>query len=62
MSIDWSQQLADELHKPISKHFSKRKVISNGIDKIWTADLVEMQRFSKWNKGNKIFADGYRCI
>ena len=53
MSNDWSQQLADELHKPITKNFSKRKVISNGIDKIWAADLVEMQKFSKWNKGIK---------
>ena len=53
MSDDWSQQLADELHKPITKNFSKKKVISNGIDKIWAADLVEMQKFSKWNKGIK---------
>ena len=53
MSSDWSQQLADELHKPITKNFSKRKVISNGIDKIWAADLVEMQKFGKWNKGIK---------
>ena len=50
---DWSQQLADELHKPITKNFSKRKVISNGIDKVWAADLVKMQKFSKWNKGIK---------
>ena len=53
MSSDWYQQLADELHKPITKIFSKRKVISNSIDKIWAADLVEMQQFSKWNKGMK---------
>ena len=53
MSNDWSQQLADELHKTITKNFSKRKVISNGIDKIWAADLVEIQKFSKWNKGIK---------
>ena len=53
MSNNWSQQLADELHKPITNNFSKRKVISNGIDKIWAADLVEMQKFSKWNKGIK---------
>ena len=51
MSSDWSQQLADELHKPITRKFQKRRVISNGIDDIWTADLVEMQNFSKWNKG-----------
>ena len=50
-SSDWSQQLADELHKPITRNFSKRSVISNGIDEIWAADLVEMQTFSKWNKG-----------
>ena len=53
-SSDWSQQLADELeHKPITRNFSKRSVISNGIDEIWAADLVEMQKFSKWNKGVK---------
>ena len=53
MSIDWSQQLANELHKPITRNVSKRTVTSNGIDKIWAADLVEMQTFSKWNKGVK---------
>ena len=53
LSSDWSQQLADELHKPITRNFQKRSVISNGIDEIWAADLVEMQKFSKWNKGMK---------
>ena len=53
MSSDWSQQLADELHKPITRNFQKRSVVSNGIDDIWAADLVEMQKFSKWNKGIK---------
>ena len=53
MSSDWSQQLADELHKPITRNFQKRLVVSNEIDEIWAADLVEMQKFSKWNKGVK---------
>ena len=53
MSSDWSQQLAEELHKPITKNFRKRRVISKGVDKIWTADLVEIQKFSKGNKGIK---------
>ena len=53
MSSDWSQQLAEELHKPITKNFRKRRVISYKIDKIWAADLVEIQKFSKWNKGIK---------
>ena len=53
LSSDWSQQSADGLHKPITRNFSKRSIISNGIDEIWAADLVEMQKFSKWNKGIK---------
>ena len=27
--------------------------MTKGIDEIWAADLVEMQKFSKWNKGIK---------
>ena len=50
-SVNWSAQLADELHKPIIKNFPKRKVYVNGIDKIGAADLVEMQAFSKSNRG-----------
>ena len=50
---DWSQQLAEELHKPITRNFRKRRVISYDIDTIWAADLVEMQKYGKWNKGIK---------
>ena len=53
MSNDWSQQLAEELHKPITRKFLKRTVISNSIDEIGAADLVAMQKFSKWNKAIK---------
>ena len=53
MRSDWSQQLSEELHKPITRNFRKRRVISYGIDEIWAADLVEIQKFSKWNKGIK---------
>ena len=50
---NWQKQLADELHKPIKRKFTRRRVIVNHIDEIWAADLVEMQQFSKWNKGYK---------
>ena len=33
--ISWQQQLADELHKPIKRNFTRRRVITTGIDKIW---------------------------
>lgn len=35
------------------KHFRKRKVVVNGIDEIWAADLVDMQAFAKFNNGIK---------
>jgi len=50
-SVNWSSQLADELHKPIIKNYPKLKVYVNGIYKTWAADLVEMQAFSKFNRG-----------
>ena len=58
MRSDWSQQLAEELHKPITRILRKRRVISCGVDKIWAADLVEIQKYSKWNKKLYGFIDG----
>ena len=51
--IDWSNELADELHKPIQMKFKKRTVFASGADAIWTADLVDMQSFLKSNKDFK---------
>jgi len=39
------------LHKSALKKFPKRRVTVTGIDKIWAADLVDMQAFSKDNDG-----------
>ena len=49
--ITWNDQLADELHKPIRKHFPKRRVLVSKIDDTWAADLVDMQKLSKYNNG-----------
>ena len=43
--------LSKELHKPKRKNYVRRKIIVNHIDEIFAADLVEMQKFSKINKG-----------
>ena len=48
---NWQEKLANELHKPIKRNFIRRRVIVNHIDEMWCSDLVEMQQFSKWNKG-----------
>ena len=49
--MSWQEKLADELHKPIKRNFTRRRVIVNGIDEIWCSDLIEMQKFSRWNAG-----------
>ena len=51
--IKWTDKLAEELHKPVIKKFRKRRVYVGGIDKIFAADLVDMQSFSKYNNGVK---------
>ena len=51
--IQWSNELADELHKPIRRKFQKRKVFAKTIDDIWSADLIEMIPLAKFNKGYK---------
>ena len=53
--MEWGlkKDLAEELHEPIRKKFKKRRVLVNGIDKIWAADLVDMQAFTNFNRGVK---------
>ena len=48
--IKHSEQLAEELHKPIIGKFKERKVYSSFRDNIWGADLGDMQ-LSKFDKG-----------
>ena len=46
-----NEQLAEELHKPIIRKFTKRKIYSPFKDNTWGPDLVDMQLISKFNKG-----------
>ena len=39
--------LAEELHKPVTKKFNKRKVYSQFRDNIWGVDLADIQSLSK---------------
>ena len=48
----WSEELADELHKPIKRKFQRRQVLMNEIDVVWAADLVELQ---EWKSVIKVF-------
>ena len=43
--------LSEELHKAKRKNYPRRRIIVNNINEIFAADLVEMQKFAKLNKG-----------
>ena len=49
----WTDKLAEELHKPVTRKLKRRRVFVKGIDQIWAADLVDMQAFAKDNNGVK---------
>ena len=51
--LKWTDDLAEELHKPVTRYFRKRRVFVNGIDEIWAADLIDMQSFAEYNDGTK---------
>ena len=60
IGIDNSNKiLSEELHKTKRKNFPRRKIIVNHIDEIFAADLVEMQKFAKLNKGYRYL---FTCI
>ena len=49
------QQLSEELYKPNIKKFSKRKTQSPYIEKIWGADLADMQFISEFNNAVRFY-------
>ena len=53
LGIHWTNQLANDLQKPVRRRFDKRTVFPKQADDIWTADLVDMSPFSRSNKGYK---------
>ena len=44
--IGVNEQLAEELHKPVTKKFKRRKVYARSKDNIWAEDLAEMESLS----------------
>ena len=47
------KELAYTLHKPVRRRFPTLKVQVWGIDHQWVADLVEVQRLAKHNRGTR---------
>ena len=49
--IKWTDELANELHKPLRHNFQKRYVFAQNVDDIWGADLIDMRALSDDNDG-----------
>ncbi len=49
--MNYKRAVVDELHKPARRNYPRRKFDVRGLDETWQADLVEMQPYSKENKG-----------
>ena len=49
--ITWTNELANELHKPLRHNFQKRYVFVRNVDDVWAADLVDMKSLSSDNDG-----------
>ena len=47
------EDLLNELNKPTISKFPRKKIIVNHINEIHSTDLVDMQKYSKINKGYK---------
>ena len=45
--------LSEELNKPVINKFPRKKIIVNYIDEMHSYDLVDMQKYSRMNKGFK---------
>ena len=45
-----NKELAEELHKTVTRKFEKRKVHSSFVGNIWSYDLGDMQLLSKFNE------------
>lgn len=51
MSDNWKKKLAKELLKPKRKRFPRRRIYSPNMDRMWTMDLIDMQKYSRQNRG-----------
>ena len=47
--LEFNEQLAKEIHKPIIRNFKKRTVFLRFKDNVWDVDLADMQLIGKFN-------------
>ena len=50
---EWKKELTNELLHQKLNRFPRRSVYAKNVDEIWTADLMDLHRFARVNKGFK---------
>ena len=50
---EWKKQLTKELLRPKRNRFPRRSVYAKNVDEIWTADLMDVHRYARVNRGYK---------
>lgn len=60
--MDIRRAIAEELHRPARKKYTRRNVTLKGINDLYQADLVEMQPYAKLNKGYKYILTMINCF
>lgn len=45
--------VVQEIHRNARKNFPRRRFIQKGLDDTWQIDLIDMQKYSKYNNGYK---------
>ena len=51
--VEWTNQLAKELHKPAIRKFRKLRVFTPAVNWIWACNLADLSMYSRSNKGFK---------
>jgi hypothetical protein len=62
MKKDIRELIAEELHRPARRRYPTRRVVLKGIDDLVQADLVDMQTYSKTNRGFRYILTIINCF
>ena len=60
--MDAREAIAEELHRTARKNYPRRRVTLKGLNDLFQGDLVEMQPYSKINKGYKYIMTIINCF
>lgn len=62
VNMDLKSKIVNELHKPARINFPRRNTVIKGPDDLFQADLIEVQPFSKINKGFRYILTVINCF